>query len=54
MLIHIERMRLRAIECLVRAYIITSLPFSLVKAKLNLPSEADAQEIVRAAGYHQE
>ena len=52
MLIHIEHMRLVAVEILLRPYQIFGFPMKLVKAKLNLPSEADAETLIKAAGFH--
>ena len=51
MLIHIEDMRLVAVEELYRAFRVLGFPFSLIKSKLNLPSEEDAQSLTIAAGY---
>ena len=52
MLIHLERMRLDAISALYRGYVVTKIPTMMVKVKLNLSSEADAEELIRACGYY--
>ena len=51
MLIHIEYMRLVAVEELYKAFRVSGFPFSLIKSKLNLPSEEDAKSLTVAAGY---
>ena len=50
MLIHIEKMRLDAINSLYRGFVVTKIPISMVKAKLNLSSEADAENLILASG----
>ena len=47
-------MRRTAVESLVKSYFLTGIPYSLVRAKLNLPSEADAMALVKALGYYSE
>ena len=47
-------MRRTAVESLVKSFFLTGIPYSLVKAKLNLPTEKDAQGLVEALGYYQE
>ena len=54
MLIHMESMRLEAIQALYKSYYVIGFPLSLVKNKLNLPSETDAQDLITAAGYYTE
>lgn len=52
MLIHIEKMRLDAINSLYRGFVVTKIPISMVKAKLNLSSEADAENLILASGIY--
>ena len=54
MLIHIEHMRLVAIETLFHSYRVTGFPLSLIKAKLNLCDHKDAESLIKAAGYYSE
>ena len=51
MLIYIDEMRLHALESLSRGYQFTGFPYSLIKSKLNLPTEADAKSLIRACGF---
>ena len=51
MLLFINKMRQQAIEVLYNCYRFTGFPLSLVKAKLNLPSEDDADSLIRACGF---
>ena len=44
-------MRLSAIESLYRAYAPMGFPLRIIKSKLNLPSEEDAETMTIAAGY---
>mmetsp|Transcript_13202 Transcript_13202/g.17955 ORF Transcript_13202/g.17955 Transcript_13202/m.17955 type:complete len:157 (+) Transcript_13202:793-1263(+) len=54
MLIVIDSMRLSAIENIYISYRMTGMPRTLVRAKLNLPTEEDANTLIEACGFYED
>ena len=54
MLNYVEQMRLIGIETMFKSYRFKDFPLGLVKNKLNLSSEEDAESLISACGYYRQ